>query len=579
MYMTKSRMFWAVIVLTALIATVLPNTIAAQSLEARAEVGMAAAPEPTHIVLSEQPMATFAPAAVRGVLPRPRNGYSDAEWAQIKARAATMGAVANPAINRIAGAPSRSGSEMLSPGASIDVNGANESLACSGLTPSDMGLAVNASYVVQLTNACVEVFNKNGGLITGYPKTLNSLFGWAAGTFTFDPRILYDWQTGRFIATSATISSNQGYVNVAVSQSGNPTGGWYTYSFAFGSTGQFGDFPTVGQTDEGDNDNGLITICANIFVINGGFVTAQCDYLNKFRMIIGGGFSYNYNFNFSVGGVLVDTIQPANQESGYNKPRAQFMVNSYDFTFACNPSCNGLVVWAVSNAVANTGSPGPVLSGTVVSTPSSYTFPANADQPGSDNSIDTNDLRISGTVPYAGGYLYPTINVANGGTSAILGWKVATYLNDNGDGHCTGAFLNACPTVDSHTAVVQEFCYNCGAGHSNSGYYGSIAVTPGGDWTMTANYSDRNTYPGTFIDSNRVTWPTPFHDFGNFICDAANPYTQGRWGDYTATAPDNEVKGTGSIYPASWSSGMYVPSNNTWGTCVAASGYNQPTQP
>jgi hypothetical protein len=578
MHMTKSRTFWAVLVLTALIAAAVPNTIAAQSLEPSAVAGSEVAAPPAHIMMSEVPMALLP--GKTGVVPEPRTGYSEQQWKQIKARAAAMPAVALPAENRLPLAPARPAEGALTPGGGIDILGANENLACSGLTPSDMGLAVSSVYIVQITNACVEVFNHAGGLLSGFPKTLNAFFNRASTDFTFDPRILYDWQTGRFIATGDTISSNQGYIDVAVSESGNAAGGWYVYSFPFGSTGEFGDFPTVGQTDIGNNTNGLITICANIFVINGGFVTTQCDFLNKFYMYEGAAFSYHTLGSFSIGGVLLDTMQPANLANPYEKPRAQFLVSSYDFNFSCGSSssgCNGLTVWSISNALPTSGSPGLVWGEESIATPSNYTFPANADQPGSNNSIDTNDLRISGTVPYSGGFLYPTINVGNGGTSAVLGWKVAVYLNDNGDGHCTGAFVNACPTLDSHTAVTQEFCYACGNGHNGGAWFGDIGVTPEGNWTMSANWSTQTASPGTFITSNRVTWPTPFHDGGNYICQAQNGYTQGRWGDYTASAADVEAKGNHTIYPAVWSAGMYVPSSNTWGTCIASSGYVQPT--
>jgi len=578
--MTKTRFIWAIGSLIALAATIFPSTMVAQKGTPSANVGVGVALLPSHIMFSELPAPV--PTGKITVVPEPQTGRSEAEWKEIKAQAAVTPAVALPSENKIFGAPNRPVGETLSPGASLDVFGSNEDLACSELVPSDMGVAVSASYVVQVTNACVEVFNRNGALLTGYPKTLSSFFN-QTGNFTYDPRILYDWQTGRFIATSATKLSDSGYVNVAVSETSNPTGGWYTYSLQFGSAGQWGDFPTVGQTDEGDNDNGLITICANIFTIsNNSFVGNQCDFLNKFEMYQGHGFSFNYLNNLTIGGTLVDTLQPANLSNPYEKPRAQFLIDSYNIAFSCGSSssgCNGLNVWAVSNAIPNSGSPGLVWSEINVSTPSSYTFPADADQPGDLNSVDTDDERITATVSYSGGFLYPVINVGNGGTSAALGWKVAVFLNDNGDGHCTGTYLNACPTLDSHTAVAQEFCYNCGAGHSNSGYYGSIGVTPEGNWTMTANYSDESTNPGTFITSNRVTWPTPFHDFGGFICQANNGYTQGRWGDYTGSAGDIEAKGTGTIFPAVWSSGMYVQSDGDWGTCIADSGYSQPTQP
>jgi hypothetical protein len=86
---------------------------------------------------------------------------------------------------------------------------------------------------------------------------------------------------------------------------------------------------------------------------------------------------------------------------------------------------------------------------------------------------------------------------------------------------------------------------------------------------MYATFSNTSISPGQFYTSNRVTWPTPFHDGGSFSCQNNASYS-GRWGDYSAAAPDIPgVKGT----PATWGSGMYVRSSGLWGTCISANAY------
>jgi hypothetical protein len=168
-----------------------------------------------------------------------------------------------------------------------------------------------------------------------------------------------------------------------------------------------------------------------------------------------------------------------------------------------------------------------------------------------EDNIDTGDTRITGTVQYIGGFLYPTINTGNGGTSAVLGWQVQPFLNDNGDGHCTGAFANACPTITRAT-IVKEFCLFCGEGHRAAAYYGTIQPDPEGNWTMVYNFSDQNNYPITRYTSNRVTWPTPFHDNGNDSCVNSAFYGQFYWTEYLATAIDLlNTDGTPSTTPRS----------------------------
>jgi len=129
-------------------------------------------------------------------------------------------------------------------------------------------------------------------------------------------------------------------------------------------------------------------------------------------------------------------------------------------------------------------------------------------------------------VQYMGGFLYPTLNTGNGGTSAVLGWQVQPFLNDNSTNvACGGAFANACPTM-AGAKIVREFCYGCGAGHDNAAYYGTIQPDPEGNFTMVFNDSNRNIAPVTAFTSNRVTQPIVapqagnynFHDGGLFLC-------------------------------------------------------------
>lgn len=441
-----------------------------------------------------------------------------------------------------------------------------------------MGVAVSGSWVVQVINACVYVYTRPGALQSGFPKTLDALLGWPSGTFTYDPPATYDVEAGHFIITAATSLNNVGYFNVAASDTNDPGGGWHVYHFSEGNV--LVDFPTLGQNWANDPYVGAIYTCANIYPNAGGFTTT-CLFLPKAAIYAGNAFSYYTagNFSLTVGNTtsLMDTIQPANVFEPGEKPRAEFAVNALNTGGGgvCGGSpCNGLVVWAFANTLVQSGSPGPKVSGIHIATPSSYSEPANGDNAGfCNNCIDTGDNRISAIVQYSAGRLFPSINVGNGGTSAILGWIVRPFLNDNG-GNCTGAFTNACPTISGAT-VEQEFCDYCGAGHSAGAYYGAVAPTEENNWTMFATFSSQSVSPGLFYTSNRVTWQTPLHDSGIFACQTNNTYN-GRWGDYNAASPD--VPGYLN-QPAVWGSGMYVASSNNFGTCIAGSRFVEATNP
>jgi hypothetical protein len=529
-----------------------------------AQLGLSGTSDAIEVDLAKTPDFSAADAKTYREPPEPRNPYfSEEQLMAIKKNAITAPPISRPGdAARNTPQPRNSGAGGETPGDFINFAGANEGETCSGLTPSDMGLAVSSKFVVQVTNACVQISNKIGGTVT--TKTLDTIFGWPAGTFTFDPRATYDWVKGRFIIIASTRdASGVAWIDVAASATNNPTGTWHSYHLSTPSGTTTADYPTLGQSWANDKFNAAIFVCYNQFT-SGGFTSDYCYYLPKKQIYAGLGFSYYFNFNFNANGVLLDTIQPVNVAQADEEPRTEYAVDTFNINGA-----NGLVLWSFANVLVQSGTPGPSITGVVVGTPSSYSYPANADNAGfCSNCIETLDNRITSMVQYSAGRLFPTIDTANGGTSAVLGWVVRPYLNDNGSGTCTGTFANACPAITGAT-IETEFCDYCGAG-SFAAFFGDIAPTEENNWTMFATFSSTSTSPGMFYDSNRVSWQTPFHDSGVFACQNNASYTQGRWGDYSAAAPDfaehtNET--------ATWGSGMYILSNGTWGTCIAANRY------
>jgi hypothetical protein len=154
-----------------------------------------------------------------------------------------------------------------------------------GWGPSDMGLAVNASYVVQAVNECLYVFNKAGGVVAG-PKDLCTLFGITPNSGVagcYDPRLIFDPQANKFVLiASYTDSSYNGYILIA--SAGNPTLAWHTHKVFQGSN-TLADYPTIGQTAYLNNKtNSVITVCYNYFTISGSgesFNYAVCDFYPK----------------------------------------------------------------------------------------------------------------------------------------------------------------------------------------------------------------------------------------------------------------------------------------------------------
>jgi hypothetical protein len=575
----------------------------AQAPQLDGKVGSLQAEAATTVVLGNLPQKSAADRAIPGrfsSLLHPQVGVSDKEFAARKLQAASLRSATQVASGS-GGAPTvASGEGVFTPGTIRNFDGVNET--CSFVTPGDASIAVSQFFGMQVENDCITVFNKTTGVpYAGYPVSTNTFFGLPAnnfntGQFMSDPRLVFDWVQRRFVFAMLweDLPNSRGFVMLAASANDDPRGTWYKYGIQIGGTGQCPDYPQMGQNYGPDPGNGAVALGFNLFGCNpNGFTNYQDDQIHFFpkaALYSGAGFGWNFFFGPTIGGVLVDTLQPADVQSRSDKPRAIFGVNSYNINFgggSCSSGCNGLIVWSFSNVLQRTGSPGLQWGGVAISTPSNYSLPPNASQPGARNSVDTNDTRISGTVHYQSGSLYATINTNNGGGGpGILGWRINPTLDDPANSPCTGSFAGYCPVVTSAT-IDRQFGYDLNGGTVNNAWFGTVIPDPERNITMVFNYSGDSTYPSTAFISMRVTQdpnsPTNYEgwpDSGFFLRAGAAFYNQGRWGDYTAVANDvlDPVTGSGSTTPGLWFTGMYAGSDGLWHTAIGRNGFTSSNQ-
>jgi hypothetical protein len=130
-------------------------------------------------------------------------------------------------------------------------------------TPPDTGGAVGPRHVVTTTNAQVLIQSRTGEVRPNYPLDLNRFWS-PLGDFTdtFDPRIQYDPQTDRWLASAGV---NAGKSNAAllvgVSATGDPGGDWYLFRIDEGPAGFWADYPVLGF-----NANWVV-LAANIYTL------------------------------------------------------------------------------------------------------------------------------------------------------------------------------------------------------------------------------------------------------------------------------------------------------------------------
>lgn len=514
--------------------------------------------------LSDLPLGTEAEISQHYTMLRPRDGRTDAEYAQMKREAAALTGSArysSPAGNP---APSWRSAQLHT---TLSFIGQSERCC----TPSDMALAVGpGNYEVQFVNTFIAVYVK-GVLQSGYPKSATTFFGLPSGTYTTDPRGVYDWVNKRYIFVMLTESSfssnNVGKLLIAVSASSNPTGSWHITSIQVGNTGECPDYPTLGHdtNDWGTNGHkGAIYVGINQFSnnCNGGFIRNYMFVIPKDKPYAGSGWPYWFQFGFTVGGTLVDTLQPANPQGFGDHPSAEYLTNSFNILWNCQNGCKNLTLWSVNNVAAfTTGGPGPTFAGKVVPTVNTYHYPPNANQPGSATSVDSGDARISGSMYYHAGHLYGSLET---GVPNVPGAHPIWF-----DYH---------PLLDSNFNISggderQEDCFACGGqGASGSAYYATLIPDNEDNLTMTYTYSDNSTYPEMAVTGRRVSWiDSNMNGTGYVIAGGSGLYTQGRWGDYSAVAPDNSSPHLVSM----WTAGDYDNSGN-WGTAISQERYTSP---
>ncbi len=575
--------------------------IAALTGTAQAQSGAAGtAPAARQVFMRDVPLASATTATAVRAIRRPRTGIPESTYQALKAQAANPhGGVPLPVTMNGPPQPQPApGARRETPVAFLNFDGDAEFESCSSDTPADQALAIGdgKNPILQAVNVCLSVYNNAGTRLVG-PTDLVSFFGLPAGTFTSDPRALYDWYNHRFIVTlldsscpnGGCTSSTNNY-DIAVSQSDDPTLGWWIYRIPVHSAANaIPDFPRVGQDmaatypiTTGTAFPGAIYLASNLFSnLSGAYLDEEWLILPKAAMYNGQAFSYWVFSGMISGGVVTDSTQPVNVWSPYDNPRAEFLITSQNFY--CIALCNGLTIWAISNPFGFvTGGPSPELSSVVIGTFHNYALPPNAIQPASSILIDTNDTRISGEATYQSGSIYASNHTANGrGGVASLVYRIQPQLNFNDNTRCTGASLDLCPQITGATEL-NDSIINYGG--TSAAYFAVPQPDLEGNVTTVFTFSSTTAYASLMYISQRVTQANnTFVDNGLILQAGSAPaYTQLRWGDYNAVAPAGvSYKGGDGGFvsmPGAGFSGMYA-SGNTWRTRIGFTRFTGPGQP
>jgi hypothetical protein len=148
--------------------------------------------------------------------------------------------------------------------------------------PPDATIAAGPDHVVQATNEGVRITNRALGSSTA-PVTLSAFFGIDAipnyDAVTFDPHVLFDTAHNRWLATEASfdciadpqsgINIGTGYIDIAISDTADPTLGWSILSVPYPDTAP--DYPGIGTSTD------KIVASANVFLLKDTGTGLGCD--------------------------------------------------------------------------------------------------------------------------------------------------------------------------------------------------------------------------------------------------------------------------------------------------------------
>jgi PEP-CTERM motif-containing protein len=146
----------------------------------------------------------------------------------------------------------------------IGQNFTGASLSSSGFIPPDTMGAVGPTAFVELINGQYSVYDKSSSTVL-QTSSLDQFWrnaGVSPTSFTFDPRVVYDPFSERYLAASVDNQDGPNNFLLAASKTSDPTQGWSGFAISSDPTRQrWADFPTLGFNRDG------VYLSANMFRI------------------------------------------------------------------------------------------------------------------------------------------------------------------------------------------------------------------------------------------------------------------------------------------------------------------------
>jgi hypothetical protein len=413
--------------------------------------------------------------------------------------------------------------------------------------PPDGDIATSSQWMVQVNNDVVTMLN---WFTNAFVQKKLSTFFQDSTYFIFAPRVIYDPYWNRFVVLAdgcvncGNTTTNFSTLEVAVSQTGDPSGAWWVYTFSATAQGDFADFPQLGM------DLNSIIFTFNDFEGGGGSVA--------FATTVAKAYLYNGLYH----PIVIYLLKGLFGGGACTMAPPYVLDNSVtDYVLVFCPGDTKVYIGALTNTGLSTSN--LVFDNTVGV--SSGGIPPNAPQPGVNYPLDTGDNRFenrslqvgsrllnTAAVNYSGfptpsWYNFdisasPPVLLAEGYFSASgtsNDWHPAINANTVGATASTpiGEIFTTWMSVDVHNNVNVQLRAGGGLGDSPASgstgvpvYTSTIPLTNQTDANgihRTGDYSYIATYPGAALGCSNAG------ELGILEGETAGP-AAGTWGTHVA---------------------------------------------
>jgi hypothetical protein len=402
-----------------------------------------------------------------------------------------------------------------------------------GYTPPDVSGAVGPNHYVQMVNVAMEIYDLEGNSLWG-PTVLSQIF--PSANNAGDPIVLYDEAADRWFISQFQFDNT---IRVGISQTPDPTGAWYWYSYQFPS---FPDYPKYSVWSDGyyvsSNMGGTNSAVFEREKMLAGDASAQAVLLQTPNQ----------------GSSGFRTALPVDLEGTDDPNRPAMIINCNDDGWGSQTG-DHLRIWEFD---VDWDTPGnSTLEELITLDVEDFdaVFPGfgfnNIDQPGSENSLDA----------IGDGLMFPA-KFRDFGSHQSLVVCHSVQVDANGR---AGVRWYELRDEGSGWSVYQTGTYAPGSDDA-SRWMGSIGIDAAGNISIAYSVSSTTIYPSLRFTGRYASDPLGDMTLAECVIeDGVGTQNGNRWGDYAQMTVD-PVDGF-----TFWFSGEYTRNTGgSWGTKIAA---------